>query len=96
MVYRSKGGRGGKIEKAFRDFESALRIASPVNWRDEPFWNLCSSLNSLAQSFRDENKFDDATIHISEAESRTVGCACLLCRAVKIQAKVLQTRRRET
>ena len=91
-MYRSKGEKA----KAIHNLESALRIASPVNWRNEPFWNPCSSLNSLAQSFRDENKFDDATVHISEAESRTVGCACLLCRAVEIQAKVLQTRRRET
>ena len=80
MIYHSKGEK----EKAVHHFETALRIASPFNWRDEPFWNH----HSLAHLFCNEGKFDDANTHVERAKSRAVDDAYLLGRAMEMQAKI--------
>ena len=60
-IYQAKG----RSEKAIHHFQTALRIASPLNANDELFWNHCA----LAHLFRGEGKFDEENTHIQQAKS---------------------------
>ena len=86
IIFHSKG----KVEGAISHFEAALGIASSSGWRDQLFWNNYS----LAEMFFDEERFDDAHIHVERAKSHAVGDAFLLGRAVKLQAEFWYKRRR--
>ena len=66
-VYSSKGER----EKDIHHFEAALKIASPFNWNDQPFWIY----HSLADQFLEEYKFYDAHFQIEQAKSLPVANA---------------------
>jgi tetratricopeptide (TPR) repeat protein len=63
-IYESKG----ETEKAIHHYELPLGIASAFGWYDALFWNHYS----LAVLFWNEDRFDDAQIHIEHAESHTV------------------------
>lgn len=45
--------------------------------------------HSLAELFHDENKFEDAHVHIEQAKSHTVDDPYSLGRAMKIRARIL-------
>ena len=79
-IYHSKGAR----EKAIDHFETALTIASPFNWQNELFWTHYA----MAALFRKESRFDDASTHIEQAKSKTVGNAYLLGHAMEMQASI--------
>ena len=64
-ISRSKGER----EKAIRNFEVAIKMASPLNWHIELFWTHCS----LATLFHDKGALDEAHAHIRRAKSHAVG-----------------------
>ena len=81
-IHRSKGEK----EEAIRYFETALRIASPFNWRNALFWTHYS----LAELFCDWGDFDDADNHIERAKSHAVHGALPfeLARAMEMQANI--------
>ena len=60
-IYQSKE----EVEKAINHFQTALRIASPLNANDQLFWIHYN----LAQLFRDQHKFGDANSHVQQAKS---------------------------
>jgi tetratricopeptide (TPR) repeat protein len=73
LIRRSKGEK----EKAIHHFKTAIRIASPFNWRDELFWSHCG----LARLFFREYELDEASAHNNQAKLLAVnnpywlGCA---------------------
>ena len=74
----------GKREEAIRHHETALEIASPFNWHESMFWNhYC-----LAKMFLAEDGFDDASVHIERAKSRTFNNLYNLGRATEVQADI--------
>jgi tetratricopeptide (TPR) repeat protein len=79
-IHRSKGEK----EKAIHDFTTALGIASPFNWHDSLFWNHYA----LAELFRDEDRYDDASAQIERAKSHAVNNPYWLGRAMELQANV--------
>jgi tetratricopeptide (TPR) repeat protein len=79
-IHRSKGNR----KQAIHRLETALRIASPFNWRDTQFRNHFD----LAILFRDEGEFDDANAHTEHAKSHAVNDVYKLGRAMHMQASV--------
>ena len=79
-VSKAKGDR----EKAIRHLETALGIASPLNWHAQLFWIHAA----LAELFRDGDEFDNANAHIEQAKSCTVGHPFKLGRAMEIQARI--------
>jgi ATP/maltotriose-dependent transcriptional regulator MalT len=58
----------GKNKRAIHLSQTALRIASPPNWRDVLVWTTCD----LAESLQDEGEFDDANTHPEQAKSDAV------------------------
>ena len=80
-IYRNKGEMG----KAINHFETALGIASPLNWHDEQFWIHFS----LVELFLDENQFNAAHAHAELAKSHTINDPYHLGCAVKLRAKIL-------
>jgi tetratricopeptide (TPR) repeat protein len=78
-TYHSKGEK----TKAIRHFETALGIASPLNWNEE----LCWTHYDMADLFRDENEFDEANTHIELAKSYTAD-NLHLGSAMYMQAKI--------
>ena len=72
----------GERKPAIRHFEEALRIASTFTWRNQ----LYGVHNYLAELFLDEDKFDDAQVHIEKAKSRAVGGTYDLGAAMVLQA----------
>ena len=86
LVHRAKGDN----EKAIHYFQTALKIASPLNVNDELFWNHYN----LAGLFRDEDKFDDANSHIQQAKSLVVHETYRLGRGMEMQALIWYRQRR--
>jgi len=79
-IYRSKG----ETEMAVHHFELALRIASSFDWPNELFW-ICFS---LAQLFFDQDKFDDAHVHIERVKSHAANNTYHLGRTMHLQANI--------
>ena len=75
----------GEVEKAIDHFETALRIASSFNWRDELFWIHYS----LAKLFLDKGSLDDAQPHTERCKSYAAGDPYKLGYAMRLQARVL-------
>ena len=80
-ICRSKG----ETQKAIDHFVAALGIASSFNWHDQLFWNHYS----LAELLSDEDKFDDAHVHIGRAKSHAINDPYLLGRAMELEAQFL-------
>ena len=85
-IYYSKG----MTEKATSHFESALRIASSFNWREQLFWILWS----LAHLFAGQGRFNDAHTHIENAKSHAIHDPYLLGRAMRLQARFWHNQKR--
>jgi tetratricopeptide (TPR) repeat protein len=84
----------GKIEEAITHFEAAIGIVSSFNYHAQLFWNGYS----LVDLFFDEERFDEAHVHVERAKSHAVDDAFLLGRGMKLQAEFWhkrQTRRGE-
>ena len=79
-MYRSRG----KIEKAIRNFEAVIRIASPFNWHDR----LLGAHYYLAEILSDEGRFGDANAHIERAKLHTTNSTYHLGCTMELQAKV--------
>ena len=80
-IYRDKG----ETEKAINHFETALGIASPLNWHGQQFWIH----HSLAQLFLNENQFDAAHAHVEHAKSHTINDPYNLGCAMRQRARIL-------
>ena len=72
----------GETEKAINHFETALAVASSFNWNDECFWNLYN----LSMVCFNQERFDDAHIHIEYAKLHAINRPRYLCRAMEQQA----------
>ena len=79
-VYQSKGDK----EKAIRHFETALGIATPLNWRDQLFWIHYS----LVELFYDETEFHNANAHLERAKSHVAEHPHKLGRTMEMQARI--------
>ena len=79
-IHQSKGEK----EKALHHFDTALGIASPLDWHEELFWIHLS----LAELFGSEDEFDDANAHIGQAKLHAVNDAYRLGRTMDMQANV--------
>jgi tetratricopeptide (TPR) repeat protein len=80
-IYRSKG----ETEKAINRFEAALRIPkSSSDWPSQMF----GIHSSLAELFRDQDRFDEAHAHVECAKSHTINQPYLLGNVAKLQALV--------
>ena len=77
-IYRSKG----ETEKAIDHFETALGIASSLNWHDRLFWIQYD----LAELSFERHKFDDAERDLERAKSHAVNNPYNLGRAIHLQA----------
>ena len=73
----------GETEKAINHFETALGIASPLNWHDQQFWIHYS----LAWLFSNERQFDAAHAHIEHTKLHATNDPYNLGRAMVLQAK---------
>ena len=80
-IYSSKGETGEAIDH----YKTAIRIASPFNWRNEQFWIH----HSMAELFYDNRRFDDARTHAKHAKSHAVNDPYCLGRAMELQARIL-------
>jgi tetratricopeptide (TPR) repeat protein len=83
-------GSKGEKEKAIHHFQAALAIASPPNWHLELFWNHYN----LANVYRDQDKFNDANIHIEQAKLHAARDTYELGRGMKMQADIWYRQRR--
>ena len=79
-VYRSKG----EIEKALRQYEVALEIASPFGWHNHLFWIH----HSMILSFLDQGRFEDAQFHLDKAKPYTINNAYSLGILASSQAEI--------
>ena len=79
-IYRSKR----KKKEAIHHLETALRIASTLNWHEQLFWIQFG----LAGLFLGEGEFDDANAHIEQAKSHAIDNPYYLGRAMTLQAWV--------
>ena len=79
-VYESKGDK----EKAIRHFETALGIATPLNWREQLFWIHIA----LAQLFHDQNELNIANAHVERARLHVVDLPYRLGRTMEMQAQI--------
>ena len=85
-ILRSKGDK----EKAIHHFKTAIGIASPFQWHAMLFW----SHHDLAYLFLTENEFDEASVHIKQAESHAVDNAHRLGCVVYMQAQIWYEQRK--
>ena len=76
--------RKGEKEKAVGHFETALRIASRINWQDGVF----QAHYDLAKQFLTEDEFGDANTHIKQAKSHTVDDMPKVGHAMDLQARI--------
>ena len=83
-------GSKGEKEKAIHHFETALRIASPFNWRDILF----GTHHDLADLFLEEYEFDEANSHVQQAKSHAVDDPHLLGCTMFMQARIWYLQRR--
>ena len=79
-VYRSKG----EIEKALRQYEVALEIASPFGWHNHLFWIH----HSMILPFLDQGRFEDAQFHLDKAKPYTINNAYSLGILASSQAEI--------
>jgi tetratricopeptide (TPR) repeat protein len=86
MIHESKGEK----EKAVHHYKTAIGIASPPNWHDVLFWNHLD----LAEMFRNEGEFDEASAHIEQAKPHAVDNTFWLGRATYLQATIWHRQRR--
>ena len=85
-VHRSRSNSGEAIVR----FKTALDIASRFSWNGQLFWVHYE----LAELFRDEDKFEDAHVHIEQAKSHAIYYPYRLGRAAELQARVYHRQRR--
>ena len=85
-IYQSKGER----EEAICHFEMALKIATPFTRYSGLFWTL----HSIAELFRNEDRFQDAAYCIECAEWRSVGNAYLSAHVLQQRARLLDQQAR--
>ena len=62
-------GAKGEVEEAIHRYNEGLRIASTFSWLDLSFWIHYS----LAQLFYDQDKFDEAHVHLKQAKECAIG-----------------------
>ena len=74
----------GKREKAIHHYNTAIGIASRFNWHNK----LLSVHYSLANLFGDEDKFDDAHLHLEQARQYAMGNQYFLGRVMEAQAEM--------
>ena len=74
----------GETEKAIDHFETALRIASPSNWRGQ----LSRNNYELADLFFKEGRFDEAHANVERAKSNAINEPFRLSRAMVLQARI--------
>ena len=74
----------GEIGKAIQHFQAAIGIASPFDWHQQLFWTHIS----LAELFRQNNKFDSAQSHVEQAKPHAVDNTHRLGRAMAQQADI--------
>jgi tetratricopeptide (TPR) repeat protein len=86
MIHQSKGEK----EKAIHHYKTAIGIASSFNWHDVLFWNHLD----LAEMFRNEGEFDEASIHIKQAKPHAVDNTSWLGCAIYLQATIWHRQRR--
>jgi tetratricopeptide (TPR) repeat protein len=86
MIHESKGDK----EKAVHHYKTALGIASPFNWHDVLFWNHLD----LAEVFRNEGEFDEASAHIKQAMPHAVDNTYCVGSAIYLQATIWHRQRR--
>jgi tetratricopeptide (TPR) repeat protein len=86
LIHESKGEK----EKAIHHFQAALGIASPPNWHHELFWNHYN----LANVYCDQDRFNDANIHIEQAKLHAARDTYELGRGMKMQADIWYRQRR--
>jgi tetratricopeptide (TPR) repeat protein len=79
-ISRSKG----TAETAIAHFETALGIASTLNWHSQQF----RALLSLAELFCDQGKLDDAHTHIERAKLCVVNGTYNMGHAMEMQARI--------
>ena len=77
-------GSKGEKEEAVHHFETALRIASPFNWRDI----LVGTHHDLAGLFINENELDEANAHIQQAKSHAADDPHLLGCTMYMQTRI--------
>ena len=77
-ILRSKG----ETERAIGHFETALGIASSLNWSNEQFWNH----HCLAELFHDRGRLDEARAHIERTRSYVFDDMYNLGSAMRLQA----------
>ena len=85
-IHQAKNER----EKAIHYFEKALSVASAFQWRNQLFW-IHYSLTGL---FLNEDGFDDAHNHVSQAKSHAGNNAYYMGRAMEIKARIWDRQRR--
>ena len=85
-IYLSKG----EEEKAILHLETALGIASPYNWHDEPF----AIHIGFASVFLCQDRFNDANAHIEQAKSHADNKPYDMGKAMKKQAEIWFQQRR--
>ena len=76
-VYHSKG----ETEKAIKNFETAIGIASTINSHNILFW----SNYYLSELFFSENRSDNAHTHVERAKSHAINSSYLIGRAMEMQ-----------
>ena len=83
----------GEREKAIKNLEAALRIASPSNWHYQLFW-IHDAMSSI---FCDQSRFDEAQAQIEHAKLHVINDTYLLGRIMDRQARTwyLQNRLEE-
>ena len=79
----------GETDKAINHFEAALGIASSFNWADHLYWIHYY----LAELFFDEDRVDEAHVHVECAKSHATNHPHQLGRATKLQAMFWYTQR---
>ena len=78
QIYHSKGEKEGAIHH----YNIALTIASLFTWQSQLFWIHWA----MAQLFRDQGEFNDATAHVQKAKSHTDDNAYYMGRGMEMQA----------
>ena len=72
----------GEKKTAIEHFETALRIASSCNWRDQAFWIH----HRLAVLFFYEDRLDEAYAHVEHAKSHAIDDLYMMGHAMRLQA----------
>ena len=73
----------GETKKASEYFKVAIRIASAFDWNEQMFWNHYS----FAELRFDEDRFEDAHLHIEHAKSYVIDGTYLFGRAMELETE---------